>query len=315
MAERLPQARGLGVALSDLLDDPESFVAALTDGLRQLSDEEYADAQEHVAPGGAAVIGVRVPLVRAVARQLRGPLEEGSSATALWLGQRLVMEEPREVWLFSLVPLAVALPSDPERTWQLLRRLGRRCRDRIAVDTLAEVTALGVVLEPVRWAELEQLVYSSSRWERRLAAASVARMPFQVPAQRRAALDGPRGVALIASLMGDADDQVQKALAWALRSWTLVDPSGVATLLQAETDHAVQHDDGHRAWVIRDALPSQRPAFATTLRRRLAGIRRRESAPSTSTASEAAAAFAGFRELSDRAVEQQGRRMSGRGIA
>ena len=59
-----------------------------------------------------------------------------------------------------------ALPDEPERTWQLMRRLGARAGDWIEVDALAQAWAVGVLAEPFRWAELEQLVYSVSVMER-----------------------------------------------------------------------------------------------------------------------------------------------------
>ena len=220
VAERLPQARGLGLALAELIDDPESFTRTLTEGLEQLADEAYAIEQERVAPGSGAVIGTRWPLVHAVERALRRPLGESSSSSALWLAQRLAASEYREVRLFSLPCLERSLPDDPERSWQLMRRLGRGARDWISVDTLASVYAQGILLEPFRWAELEQLVYSKQNMERRLVGATLARMPYEIQggAGRSEALDAGRALELISMLMGDADDQVQKALSWALGS-------------------------------------------------------------------------------------------------
>jgi hypothetical protein len=49
--------------------------------------------------------------------------------------------------------------------------------------------------------------------------------------------------------------------------------------------------DGHRAWVIRDALTKLDPAHAAGLRARLDGLRRRPGAPSTSAAAATAARF------------------------
>ncbi|MEJ7753989.1 MAG: hypothetical protein WKF38_02295, partial [Candidatus Limnocylindrales bacterium] len=80
--ERLPEARGLGEQLAELIDDPEAFLSALQEGFERLADPAYAAEQERVAPGSGAGIGVRWPLVRAVGRQLRAPLLEGSSASA-----------------------------------------------------------------------------------------------------------------------------------------------------------------------------------------------------------------------------------------
>ncbi len=312
MEQRLPEARGLGSALADLIDDPEAFTATLQEGLESLADSDYAAAQERVAPGSGPVIGVRWPLWRAVARQLRGPLAASSAASALWLAQRLVASPIRELRLFATVPLERSLPEDPERSWQLLRRLGRAANDWISVDAMADLVARGILLEEFRWAELEQLVFSSHPWERRLVASTLARMPFQVSAARRATLDPDhRGLMIIESLIGDAHPDVQKALGWALREWTRVDAQGVTALLWAEADRAAKTDDGHRAWVLRDALTAQSPDEARRLRARVARVRRRLRSPSTSRAAMVAAGFATAVAGTDQAVAAQGDRMTG----
>jgi 3-methyladenine DNA glycosylase AlkD len=314
VAERLPQARGLGLALAELIDDPEAFTRTLTQGLEQLSDEAYAAEQERVAPGSGAVIGTRWPLVHTIERALRRPLLESSSSSALWLAQRLASSEFREVRLFSLPCLERSLADDPERSWQLMRRLGRGARDWISVDTLASVYAHGILLEPFRWAELEQLVYSKQNMERRLVGATLARMPYAVQrgAARSQALDSSRALDLVSTLMGDADDQVQKSLSWALREWSRVDGVAVERLLHRETTLAARTGDGHRAWVIRDALTLIDPRVATELRAQLADVRKRGSSVSTSEASRAAAAFSASMDLADSVVAQQGERFARR---
>jgi hypothetical protein len=121
---------------------------------------------------------------------------------------------------------------------------------------------------------------------------------------------------LIKSLIGDADMDVQKALSWALRSWNEVDQAGVEALIREEAATAHGTDDGHRAWVLRDALtwPGTNQAFANEIRQALEGIRKRGDAPSTSPASEVAGAFADYRGLSDQAIAMQGdrQRLAGR---
>jgi 3-methyladenine DNA glycosylase AlkD len=313
VADRLPQARALGLELAELIDDPEAFTRLLTDGLEQLGDAAYAAEQERVAPGSGAVIGTRWPLVHAVERTLRRPLRDSSSSSALWLAQRLAASEYREVRLFSLPCLERSLPDDPERSWQLMRRIGRRARDWITVDTLASVYARGILLEPFRWAELEQLVYSKQHMERRLVGATLARMPYELKGgSDRHALSADRVLQLIAVLMGDADVQVQKALSWALREWSRVHRVAVEEFLDREATLAARTDDGHRAWVIRDSLALLDPRVASELRARLVGIRRRASLPSTSEAARAAASFSAPLDLADSAVAQQGKRFARR---
>lgn len=308
VAERLPQARGLGHTLAELIDQPEAFVAVLRDGLTQLADAAYAAEQRRVAPGSGTVFGVRSPLLSAVWGQLRSPLKQGSSASALWLAERVATEEEREFALVSHVCLLRSLPDDPERTWQLMRRLARQAHEWISVDSLAELYARGILLETFRWAELEQLVYSTDRWERRLVGSTIARLPYELPRAERATLAASPGLTLIKSLLGDDASDVQKALSWALRSWLEVDPLGVRALIGDEADTARQTSDGHRAWVLRDALtaPATDPGFAAEVRTRLQGIRRTAEQTPTSAAAVTARGFAGLDRLADAALGQQG---------
>lgn len=310
VAERLPQARALGLALAELIDEPEEFVRVLRDGLTSLADPIYAAEQERVAPGSGAIFGVRNPLTAVVARGLREPLRESSSSSALWLAERLVAEHERELVLFSHVALRRSLPDDPERSWQLMRRLARGATNWISVDSLAELYAAGILLERFRWAELEQLIYSTDRWERRLVGATIARLPYELATRDRPHLKTSDGLILIKSLLGDAEADVQKSLSWALRSWNEVDPDGVAELLRSEARAATQDNDGNKAWVLRDALtwPGLDQQLVKEVRERLEGVRKRPNQPSTSTAAAVIGAFVGIEQMADRAVAMQGDR-------
>jgi 3-methyladenine DNA glycosylase AlkD len=314
VAERLPAARGLGETLGELVDQPEEFVAVAREGLTALADEPYRTEQARVAPGTGAVFGVRNPLLAAVARQLKAALKQGSDSSALWLAERLVIEPEREFTILGHTCLARSLPSDPERTWQLMRKLARAAHEWISVDSLAELFAAGILREHYRWAELEQLAYSASRWERRLVGSTVARLPYELGRSDRSRLLGTPALKLIASLIGDADPDVQKALSWALRSWLEVDLQGVRELIRAEAADALRTNDGHKAWVLRDALtaPAIDAAFAAEVRARLEGVRRDARKPSTSRAAEAARGFVAYERLTDAALEQQGVRQGGR---
>lgn len=309
--ERLPAARALGEELGELTGEPEAFVATLRAGLLALSDEAYAEAQQRVAPGAGATIGTRWPLIHAIDRALGDAFLDSPPDWILLLAQRLAAEPEREIRLFALPCLARTIAADPERSWQLLRRLARGASDWISVDAIAEVYAQGVLHERFRWSELEQLVYSDRRMERRLVGSTLARIPHQVPRARRSALDVTAALALVGQLIGDADDQVQKALSWALREWARVDRTAVGEWLIDQSVLTAATGDGHRAWVIRDALVAQPPSVATPIKTRLGGIRRRADAPSTSRASTIAQQF-GLAAMADAAIAQQGDRFNGR---
>jgi 3-methyladenine DNA glycosylase AlkD len=211
----------------------------------------------------------------------------------LFVADRLLRETELEPRWFAFGLLERLIADDPERTWQLLRRAAREASDWITVDSLAHPVGKGILNESYRWAELDQLVYSPSRWERRLIGSTVATMPFIDHRLGRQPAVAAHGLDLVRQLLGDDEPDVQKGLAWALRSLTLVDSGAVAAFCEVESIRAAATSDGHRAWVVRDALHKVAPEAADPIRARLDGIRRRSGAPATSIAAAAAARFGG----------------------
>ena len=291
VAERRDPAEALGTSLADLTNDPDAFAAALRRGLADLADPDYLAGQQRVAPGIGAVHGVRWPLLAAIQRGFRNATRDDRPTTLLFLADRLFHEVELEARWFAFGLLERTLATETERTWQLLRRAAREAGDWITVDSLAHPYAKGIAAEPYRWAELEQLVYSPSRWERRLVGSTIATMTHVDRRRGRDPDVAVHALPLLGQLIGDAEPDVQKALSWAYRSLTVVDPGATEAALRAETDRAASTADGHRAWVIRDTLSKLDPATADDLRDRLAGIRRHADAPSTSAAADTIARF------------------------
>ena len=291
IAARQARAAQLGAALADELSDPARFAAALANAFRELADPEYRAGQAFVAPGIGPTHGVRTPLQVAVRRAFEKASRRASPAELLPVAQRLLREPEREARWFAITTLQRTVGSEPERTWQLLRRAAADADDWITVDTLAHPYGKGILAEPYRWAELEQLTVSPSRWERRLVGSTIATMPF---VNRRAGREpevAATALPVLGALIGDSEPDVQKALSWAYRSMTVVDLPATTAALEAEARIAASNDDGHRAWVVRDSLSKLDPSAAERLRGQLAGIRRRAGAPSTSTAAALAEQF------------------------
>lgn len=291
VAARREPAEALGRSLAEQVHDPEAFSADLRRGLAMLADPDYLDGAQRVAPGIGPLFGVRWPLTAAIQRGFRRAAAAGRPTALLFVADRLFREPELECRWFAFGVLEQTLALDPERTWQLLRRAAREAGDWITVDTLAHAYGRGIAAEPYRWAELELLVYSPSRWERRLVGSTIATMTHGA---RRRRLDpelAGRAIELLGQLIGDAEPDVQKALSWAYRSLAQVDPAGTTAALRAEADQAIATADGHRAWVVRDSLPKLEPSVADELRERLAGIRKRPHAPSTSHAAELSSRF------------------------
>jgi 3-methyladenine DNA glycosylase AlkD len=295
VADRRAEVEGMGRALADAIADPAAFADQLRDDLTQLADPVYLEGQRRVAPGIGDLHGVRWPLIEALKRGFREATRGERTSAWLFVADRLLRESTLEPHWFAFGLFERLVADEPERTWQLLRRASRDAADWITVDSLAHPLGKGILNEPYRWAELEQLVYSPSRWERRLVGSTIATIPFVDRRRGRDPEIAGHGLGLIRELMGDAEPDVQKALAWALRSMALVDRAATTAFLRAEAETARRTADGHRAWVIRDVLAKLDAADAGEIRATLEGIRRTRGAPSTSRASEAAARFGGGR--------------------
>jgi 3-methyladenine DNA glycosylase AlkD len=285
------RAEALGTALAEFTNDPDGFATALTAGLRPLADPEYLAGQQRIAPGIGLVHGVRWPLLAAVSRGFGNATRGDRPTPLLFVADRLFREQELEARWFAFGLLERTLEAETERTWQLLRRAAREAGDWITVDSLAHPYGKGIAAEPYRWAELELLVYSPSRWERRLVGSTIATMTHVDGTRGRNPEVAAHGLPLLADLMGDAEPDVQKALSWAYRSLTVVDAAATEAALRDETDRAAREADGNRAWVIRDTLAKLDPLTAEELRTQLLGIRRRPGAPSSSAASETASRF------------------------
>jgi 3-methyladenine DNA glycosylase AlkD len=291
VAARKARAETQGAALAEHVGDPDAFAIALRTAFEELSDPEYRDGVQFIAPGIGTIHGVRRPLMAAIARGFRRETRHDRATTLLFLADRLFHEPHLEARWFAFGLLERTLAADPERTWQLLRRAAREAGDWVTVDDLAHPYATGIAAEPYRWAELEQLVYSPSRWERRLIGSTIATMTHGDSHTDHGPELVPTALTLLEALMGDAEPDVQKALAWAYRSLAQRDLTTTTAALRHEADLAIADADGHRAWVVRDSLSKLAPADAADLRSRLATIRKRPGARSTSEAAMTAERF------------------------
>jgi 3-methyladenine DNA glycosylase AlkD len=289
---REARASALGARLGDLIDDPTALAAALSAAFEELADPEYRAGQAFVAPGIGPTHGVRTPLQVLLRRAFQRATRGASSAELLFVADRLLREPEREARWFAITTLERTIGREPERTWQLLRRAAHDADDWITVDTLAHPYGKGILAEHYRWAELEQLTISPSRWERRLVGSTIATIPYVDRSAGRAPGVAATALGILATLIGDAEPDVQKALSWAYRSMAMVDGAATTAALEAEAMLAAENGDGHRAWVIRDSLAKLDPDAAAAIRERLTGIRRVAAAPPTSRAAALGEQFA-----------------------
>jgi 3-methyladenine DNA glycosylase AlkD len=292
-SDRRAAAERAGRELADAVHDPAALADGLARRLRSLADPAYLAGQQFVAPGIGPTHGVRTPLQTAIRRGFDRATRRASPAELILVADRLLREPEREARWFAIHVLERTLVAEPERSWQLLRRAAAEADDWITVDSLAHPYGKGILREPYRWAELEQLTISPSRWERRLVGSTIATIPFVDRTLGRTADVAQRGLATLGLLIGDREPDVQKALSWAYRSMAIVDQAATAGALRTEAELAAAEADGHRAWVVRDSLVKLEPTVAADIRGRLAGVRRRPGSPSTSRAAALAGRFDG----------------------
>ncbi|HEX7543642.1 MAG TPA: hypothetical protein VF361_02465, partial [Candidatus Limnocylindrales bacterium] len=111
VAAHLAEAGELGALLTDLVADPDAFVAALKVGFAHLGDATYVEGQRLVAPGLGPVLGVRLPLLEAVHKAFKRGTKQTSSALILDVVDRLLRDEVREARWFGMWDLGRLLPS------------------------------------------------------------------------------------------------------------------------------------------------------------------------------------------------------------
>lgn len=289
---RRDRAVTLGAELAGELGDPARFATQLNTAFRELADPAYRAGQTYVAPGIGPTHGVRSPLQVALRKGFEKASRRSSPAELLLVADRLLREPAREVRWFAITTLERTIAVEPERTWQLLRRAAADADDWITVDTLAHPFGKGVLAEAYRWAELEQLTVSPSRWERRLVGSTIATLPFVNRTTGRTPTVVQHGLELLGTLIGDAEPDVQKALSWGYRSMAMVDAEAATGALEGQAREAARTSDGNRAWVVRDSLQKLDPDAAARIRETLRSLRRRPNAAPTSVAAELATRFA-----------------------
>ena len=262
-------------------------MAVLRDGLGRSRTRRTRPPRRASRRAPATTIGVRWPLIHAVERALRGPFRESSAGLAA-AGSPSAWPRNRSARCACSRFPACGAPCASTRSapgsccdgWRAAPPTGS------ASTPSRQVYAQGVLAERFRWAELEQLVYLRPAHGAAAGGLHPRAHPARGPA--RAARDAGhrrRARARRSSSWATPTTRSRRrspgpsanGAGWTGPRWG--SGSSEQSVLAAATG------DGHRAWVIRDALPAQPHAtVAAPIRTRLAGIAQRPGAPSTSRA-------------------------------
>ena len=150
---------------------------------------------------------------------------------------------------------------------------------------LAHAVARGILAEPYRWAELEQLVYSPSRWERRLVGSTIATLTHGSRGQAPRPDDRrPARCRSSASSWATPSRTSRRRSSWALSLPRGVDRAAVTAVLRAAGATAPRH----RRRPPRLGHPRHARQARSGRRRRAAQQPRRASAAGADAASDLA---------------------------
>ena len=268
VAAHIDAARALGRSLADHVDEPATFVDAMRSGLESLADPVYLAGQRLVAPGIGPLLGVRLPLLeavhRALTRELRGVRAVPGSSRS------------RKRWHATRSASCAGSPAGSSAACcPTIRSSPGRCS---AGSPRTRTTG-----SPwTRWPPRSQRASSSSRiagrswssWSTAPAAGSAGSSARPWPRSRSwtATAGGPAevvssGLALVGLLIGDPEPDVQKALSWALRNLTIVDPGPVTAFCRRRggarrRDGRRRRERGSSATRWRSSHRPRRPSFA-----------------------------------------------------
>jgi 3-methyladenine DNA glycosylase AlkD len=218
-------------------------------------------------PTAMEVVGVAVPDLRAVVRDIARRLRGASAQEVLKLAQAVIDASTFEGRQVAFEVLARHAEAMAALTAESIERLGR------GIDNWASVDTFAVTIAGPAWREgqlgdddVRRWANSPDRWWRR--AAVVSTVAFNQKS-RGGRGDTARTVAICEIVADDHDEMVAKALSWALRALSVVDRQAVMAFLdrhEAELPSRVRREvssklttglKGKRRPVERDARPKR----------------------------------------------------------
>jgi 3-methyladenine DNA glycosylase AlkD len=211
--------------------DPKALAAETRAKLDPLGDPARREWSKTAIPTSMEVIGVKVPDLRPISKDLAASLKGADPALVLDTARHLVADgalDTRQIayellWFRRREVSPILGPKE-------ILDLGRNIDNWVAVDTFA-----GHVAGPA-WREgriddtlVHSWAASNDRWWRR--AAAVCTVALNQKARGAKTTDPPRTLDLCLLLLPDRDDMVVKAISWSLRELAKREPAIVADFI------------------------------------------------------------------------------------
>jgi len=197
-------------------------------------------------------IGIPVPVLKSIGKEI-SKAAKGQVDDYLPLVQLLWDEYGREGRVVATIPMGAMELANPEKMVPLLRDMCRTCltwedADRLAMDALEPV----VRKKPAEWLHAPaSWLEDENRWVRRAAVIVLGRLPLKHPDYARECLS------LIERLLYDEDEQVKKAVSFAIR---LVERADIAPVHELLSQH-VPPENPAAAWVLCDVIRSMAKSY------------------------------------------------------
>lgn len=223
--------------LLEQVDEPWAFDRGLHELLRSLGSQEQAAGAERYIPGLGESYGVPIPALRIVAAEL-AKWGRRNAAPAFALIERLWQNGSRDERVIAAKTLERLGKREWERTLELAASFVGDIRNWEECDQLACFGLRYVVQrhpEPVL-SRCRDWVQDEDKWTRRFGVAVLTSLPKGESG--KTFRPSEREFAILDVVMADEADEVQKAVAWALREMAKRDPAPVAGYLRRHAGSA-----------------------------------------------------------------------------
>ena len=198
--------------------------------LRAKGRPERREIAKSYFPTSMKVIGVTVPDLRAIVREVRNGLRKTEAADVIRLAQALVAANTMEGRQVAYEILERHQPAMAALTNKQVESLGKGNDNWGSVDTFA-CTVAGPAwrMGRVKDADVHRWSRSKDRWWRRTALVCTVALNKK---SRGGTGDVPRTVDICRRLVNDHDDMVAKAMSWALRELAMRDKASARKFLR-----------------------------------------------------------------------------------
>ena len=206
---------------------------ALRARLQAEADPVVAERYKQIAPTGGSVLGIKVPVLRAIAREYAGKEKGLGASDAVGMADAAFASGCREEMLLATFLVARFKTKFEASHWGKIDRWIDRIDnwescDQLATGVAGEMIGRTTAAQKQIWVrDLGRWTQSPNPWRRRFAVATTTAL------NQKGRSDCQTCLRICERLICDSDRNVRKAVAWALREACKSDPGAVFAFLES----------------------------------------------------------------------------------